>query len=78
MQAPAPVLNADGAVDGRVGWLDGVRGIAILAVIVFHFEFLARQDHRVGADAVLDKVTGLAGPASASSSCCRATSSRAS
>lgn len=59
MQAPAPVLNADGAVDGRVGWLDGVRGIAILAVIVFHFEFLARQDHRVGADAVLDKVTGL-------------------
>ncbi len=47
------------AADGRVGWLDGVRGLAVISVMVFHFDFLARQDRALPMDVVLDKVTGL-------------------
>jgi peptidoglycan/LPS O-acetylase OafA/YrhL len=44
---------------GHIGWLDGVRGIAILLVMLFHFDMLARRDTPLALDVVGKRITGF-------------------
>ena len=43
----------------HIAWLDGVRGIAIALVMVFHFELLARRDGAIAWDAVGRRFTNF-------------------